>query len=186
VQYGVSIVFGGHSHYYARAVVDGIQHLTIGGGGAPLYAPDPNAPYVVASAQSYHYSRITIDGSHLGFAAVNGAALLDTFALDRSTGIDQPPTLASPVLLHAVHPNPFNPLTAIRFDLARGGSVRLAVYDVAGRLVRTLVAAELAPGCHETSWDGRDAAGRAVGSGNYFARLDAGGTNVTVRMSLIR
>ncbi len=186
VQYGVSIVFGGHSHYYARAVVDGIQHLTIGGGGAPLYAPDPASPFVVAAAQSYHYSRITIDGPHLGFAAVNGAAVLDSFTLDHPTGIDGPETPASPVLLHAVHPNPFNPLTSIRFDLAQGGPVRLAVYDVAGRLIRTLIDAERAEGSHEAAWDGRDSTGRAVGSGSYFARIEAGAHSATVRMSLVR
>jgi len=186
VQYGVSIVFGGHNHYYARAVVDGVQHLTIGGGGAPLYAPDPTSPYVVASAQSYHYTRITIDGAHLGFAAVNGAAVLDSFTLDRPTGIDQAPTPASPVALRAIHPNPFNPLTTIRFDLASAGRVRLAVYDVAGRLIRTLVDAEMAPGAHEAVWDGRDAAGRAVGSGSYFARVRAGQGGATAGMSLVR
>ena len=39
VQYGVAIVFGGHNHYYARASVSGVTHLTVGGGGAPLYSP---------------------------------------------------------------------------------------------------------------------------------------------------
>jgi len=81
VKHGVSIVFGGHNHYYARAVVDGVQHLTIGGGGAPLYTPNPDAPNVVASARSHHFCRITIEGNRLGFAALNGTAVIDTFSL---------------------------------------------------------------------------------------------------------
>ena len=73
LQYGVSIVFGGHNHYYARAVVNGIEHLTIGGGGAPLYTPDPSYPYVVASARAYHYCKIAISGGTLTFQAVTPA-----------------------------------------------------------------------------------------------------------------
>lgn len=43
-QYGVDLVLNGHNHYYSRAVVDGVQHITTGGGGAPLYAPNPTYP----------------------------------------------------------------------------------------------------------------------------------------------
>ena len=89
VQYGVSIVFGGHNHYYARAVVDGIQHLTIGGGGAPLYTPTPNAPNIVASTRSYHFCRITIEGGRLDFAAINGTTVLDSFTLRSQPDPDQ-------------------------------------------------------------------------------------------------
>ncbi|MHB8080445.1 MAG: FlgD immunoglobulin-like domain containing protein [Candidatus Krumholzibacteriia bacterium] len=94
--------------------------------------------------------------------------------------------LAADVLLPSVHPNPFNPATTIRFDLPAAGRVRLSVYDVAGRLVRTLVDNSLAEGPHEAVWDGRDASGRGVGAGSYFARLLAGGRRETVRMSLVR
>jgi hypothetical protein len=84
------------------------------------------------------------------------------------------------------HPNPFNPMTTIRFDLPAAGSVRLAVYDVAGRLIRTLVDGELPPGAHEAAWDGRDSAGRNMGSGSYLAQLEAGGKVEAVKMVLIR
>ena len=83
-------------------------------------------------------------------------------------------------------PNPFNPRTTIRFDLPAAGQVRLAVYDVAGRLIRVLVDGELFPGTHEAVWDGRGATGRAMASGTYLARLEAGGKVETVRMGLVR
>jgi hypothetical protein len=81
-KYNVPIVFGGHNHYYARAVVDGIHHITTGGGGAPLYNPDPNYPYVVASSKSYHYCKIEIAGNSLLFTVVmpNGT-VIDSFSL---------------------------------------------------------------------------------------------------------
>lgn len=83
-------------------------------------------------------------------------------------------------------PNPFNPRTTLRFDLPAAGRVRLEVYDVRGRLVGSLVDAELPAGRHEAVWDGRDSEGRAMASGSYFARLSAGGEVETVMMGLVR
>jgi hypothetical protein len=83
-------------------------------------------------------------------------------------------------------PNPFNPRTTIKYDLPATGAVRLTVFDVAGRLVRTLVDESMPQGSHEAVWDGRDSSGREVGSGSYLARLEFGGKVETVRMGLIR
>lgn len=83
-------------------------------------------------------------------------------------------------------PNSFNPRTTIRFDLPGAGEVRLAVYDIAGRLVRVLVAGEQSAGTHVAVWDGRDDTGRAMASGSYLARLEAGGKSEVVRMALVR
>jgi hypothetical protein len=57
---------------------------------------------------------------------------------------------------------------------------------VAGRLLKVLVEGEIPAGSHEAVWDGRDAAGRAVPSGSYLARLVAGGKVEGVRMGLVR
>ena len=86
----------------------------------------------------------------------------------------------------ACFPNPFNPRTTIRFDLPETGRVRLSVHDVAGRLIRTLVDTDLDSGGHDAAWDGCDAAGRAVGSGIYLARVAFGGRVEAVRMVLVR
>ena len=85
-----------------------------------------------------------------------------------------------------VAPNPFNPRTTISFDLPQAGAVRLAVFDVSGRRVRTLIDDVVAPGSHAVVWDGRDEAAREVGSGIYFARLDSGGRVQVMRMGLVR
>jgi len=73
--------------------------------------------------------------------------------------------------LGANYPNPFNPQTVLPLALARAQTVDLAVYDVAGRRVRTLLSGPLAAGDHEVRWDGRDDAARELPSGTYFARL---------------
>ena len=85
-----------------------------------------------------------------------------------------------------VAPNPFNPRTAISFDLAAAGPATLRLYDPRGRLVRILMQADLAAGRHEVIWDGRDGAGRPCAAGVYLARLESGRTTRTGRMLLVR
>ena len=79
------------------------------------------------------------------------------------------------VRLEAARPNPFGRQAALSYGLPRGGRVRLAVYDVRGRRVATVVDREEAAGWRSAVWDGRDQAGREVGSGTYFLRLESGG-----------
>ena len=83
IKYGVSMIFAGHNHYYARAVVDGIQHVTTGGGGAPLKEPDPDYENVVASASSHHFCEVEIQGDDLWFVARDkNGGVFDSFHLN--------------------------------------------------------------------------------------------------------
>jgi hypothetical protein len=84
------------------------------------------------------------------------------------------------------YPNPFNPATTIRFVLPEKASVRLAVYDCAGREIARLIDGEREAGANEVSWDGRDARGSAVGTGIYFYRLTAGKQILTKKMVLLK
>lgn len=83
-------------------------------------------------------------------------------------------------------PNPFNPAALIAFGLDRPARVSLRVFDVSGRLVRTLVEGELRAGRHETVWNGTDSRGARAASGVYFYRLEAGGIVRTRKMTLLR
>lgn len=83
-------------------------------------------------------------------------------------------------------PNPFNPSTSIRFALPAAGRVQLDVYDAAGRRVRALLDETRGAGEHAVAWDGRDDAGRALGSGLYVLRLRAGGVNDSRRLVLVK
>lgn len=80
------------------------------------------------------------------------------------------PVLATRLLPNV--PNPFNPQTKIRFDVAKDGPVRVAIYDISGRLVRNLVSESMSAGNHEEVWQGRDSSGRQVPSGAYYVRLE--------------
>jgi hypothetical protein len=77
------------------------------------------------------------------------------------------------VVLYPAVPNPFNPETTIRYELKERGHVSLAIYDVAGKLVRTLVDEVKMPlaGGYSATWDGRTNSGKPVASGVYFYRL---------------
>ncbi len=78
------------------------------------------------------------------------------------------------------YPNPFNPATTIKYVLPSAQTISLAIYDVRGRLVRTLESGARSSGPHTSLWNGRDGAGRAVASGVYYVRL-AGASDVLTR-----
>jgi hypothetical protein len=84
------------------------------------------------------------------------------------------------------YPNPFNAETTIRFTLDRSGPASLAVYNMLGQRVKVLHQGELAAGRHQVSWNGTDRRGRALASGVYFCRLQAGGRSEVSRMVLLR
>jgi flagellar hook assembly protein FlgD len=83
-----------------------------------------------------------------------------------------------------MNPNPFAEAVGIRYGVGdeRGGPVRLRIYDVEGRLLRTLIDGTRAQGTAEVWWDGRDDAGRAVAPGVYFVRLDLRGAVETAKL----
>lgn len=83
-------------------------------------------------------------------------------------------------------PNPFNPITKITFRLAQSGPVTLAVYDAAGRQVRSLVSGSQTAGEHQVTWNGMDDSGRPVATGTYFCRFQAGEKNYSTRMVLLK
>jgi hypothetical protein len=83
-------------------------------------------------------------------------------------------------------PNPFNPLTTIRFSVKQAGQVSLVVYDVRGREVRRLVDGVREAGEHSVAWNGVDGVGRAVSSGIYFYRLSADQKAITRKMVMTK
>nr|MEE4269474.1 FlgD immunoglobulin-like domain containing protein [Candidatus Krumholzibacteria bacterium] len=88
--------------------------------------------------------------------------------------------------LDRIHPNPANPRTQVEFSLARRQQVSLKVYDLAGRLVRTLVDESRDVGKHVTNWDGCDERGGAMASGVYVVRLDAEAGSSSRKVMLVR
>ena len=96
-----------------------------------------------------------------------------------------PPLPEAPALLEN-YPNPFNPITRIRFALPQAGPAKLDIYNAAGQWICTLVEGEVASGYHEVMWDARNASGFNMASGTYFAVLKAGDLRKTRPMTLVR
>ncbi|MEN8006325.1 MAG: FlgD immunoglobulin-like domain containing protein [Candidatus Krumholzibacteriota bacterium] len=88
--------------------------------------------------------------------------------------------------LNAPYPNPFNPSTNIRFELATAGRVRVKIYDARGQMVRDLVREDYPAGRHEVAWNGRNDQGGNAASGIYFIRFEAGNVSGTKKMTLLK
>jgi hypothetical protein len=84
-------------------------------------------------------------------------------------------------------PNPFNPSTKIRFTIPGRENVSLNIYDIHGRLIRSLVSnSSFNAGTYDLNWDGKNQWGEMVASGIYFSRLIAGKFTETKKMSLVK
>ncbi len=99
---------------------------------------------------------------------------------------DRPYLRTGETRLMSASPNPFNPATTIAFELASPGQVSITVYDVSGRMIRSLVNSHMPGGMHEVTWNGRDRNGATVASGVYFYRLVAGEILQTKKMVMLR
>jgi hypothetical protein len=112
-----------------------------------------------------------------------------TISWATATGVDDDPGTA-PTKYYALHPNvpnPFNPTTRIRYEIPQATSVRITIFDVRGRLVRTLVDnRSLPPGQYEATWNGLDDRGNNASSGVYFYRLTTPQFVETRKMALLR
>jgi hypothetical protein len=153
----------------------------------------------------YTLSRTNHDAGYLTFVGhVNGAVnatwresfheLIDDESVttvlhadDIITGIkDQMNNLPSAFILKQNYPNPFNPATTIDYAVFQAGEYELAVYNLLGQKIRTLLSSRLNAGDYRAQWDGRNEAGQKVGSGIYFYRLSGPNLTLTRKMVLMR
>lgn len=153
-----------------------------------LAEPDDGSP--AANMLRYDYERSHYgDDSHpnaLGCSVVGPQLmqfLIETTSRSVSA-VDPLPRAAAPRLL--AYPNPFNPATTLSFELAAPEDVTLEIFDARGRRVQVLAAGPLGTGVHAFTWNGRDLQGRAVGSGVFFGRLQAGGRVAVQRLALVK
>lgn len=140
------------------------------------------APWLGQSGVRFRFllgtdSSVTRDGFTFDEFVVIGSGLVT------SGGNDTP---AAVTRLNGVFPNPFNPATLVSFELDRAEIVQLTVYDISGRLVRTLVDESFAAGAHRVRWDGLNSAGVRVSSGMYFVQMQAGQIRQIAKAVLVK
>ena len=114
--------------------------------------------------------------------AENGRTVFET---NESPSLDRTNTPMTTLLLGA-YPNPVTSSTSIRFQLAQEENVRLEIFDVSGRLLRTVYSGVAAAGEHAVDWDGRTDSGAAVHNGVYPYRLQVAGKIWTQKLSVSR
>ncbi|APF17745.1 hypothetical protein Calab_2214 [Caldithrix abyssi DSM 13497] len=123
-----------------------------------------------------------------------GVTYWDDFAIQEvvplTVDIDDPsktlPVIATDYNLSNNYPNPFNPTTVIEYTVPKAGKVTIAIYDVLGRKVRTLVDQDMMPGTYTAMWDGTNDAGHRVTSGVYFYQLNAENAVITKKMTFMK
>jgi predicted phosphodiesterase len=192
IKVGVKIFFCGHDHFYDHAVIDD-------GDGNPLN----DVHQIIVGTGGYLHNDANYDGDNGQWTPVrlfheeaNGYALVDIQDLKvrltwkhrvaqnvfeeggdayeyAITGVERKTPLKS-YFLWQNYPNPFNANTAISYRLSAVSQVRLVIYDILGRQVRTLVAAHQQAGSYQCVWDGTDKYDLPVAAGVYFCRMEAG------------
>jgi len=125
--------------------------------------------------------------SHVSVAAGQTVALSMGNNTPSSGNVDVIPVrLPQRAAIQNLGPNPFTQTTTITLALPRPAQSRLVVYDVSGRVVRTLVNGVLDAGIHPIAWNGRTDAGTPVAAGVYFAKLESGGLTSARRIARIQ
>ena len=117
---------------------------------------------------------VMVEGNLAGGAKFSGSAQVDV----QSSGA---------ALAASLSPNPFNPSAVLTFKTEKSGPVRVRLYDMNGRLVRTLLDLSDAPaGYHDVRVDGHGEAGERLASGVYFYRIDTAEGQVVGRASILK
>lgn len=120
-----------------------------------------------------YYKGIATDtlGNEIGYFEADDVYEL----LDFQTGMEENThRRLSTIITLQTYPNPFHSIVTIQYSIAKPTRVTLRIYDVTGRLIRTLVSERQQPGSNAIHWDRRDDSGQEVMSGIYFCHLEAG------------
>lgn len=134
---------------------------------------DPEAPYEIVFEGDTDN-----DGT---FEVLGSTFVTSTYDENETVGAPLPPRFEDSVRL-SLAPNPFLGSSAVEFVLSRAADASLGVYDISGRLVRTLQRGTLAAGPHRFEWNGRDDGGRRAPAGIYFVRFRSGDRSLETKL----
>ena len=197
--YDTSVVDTGYfvSSYNAECEIDVTEVID------DIYANAANYG-VVIDAWSLHYLRSTPDGwtgDDCGTdSTAIGVRVADVFnwfqtatsacdpadVIVSTPGTDPTSITPARTLLMQNTPNPFNPRTTVRYQLATKAHVKLVIFDVSGKVVRTLVAERQSAGRYQVRWEGTDDRGMTVSSGIYFYQISTGEFQDVKRLMLLK
>ncbi len=172
---------GSAPHEGAVYVVAGSSGKTSGGA--------LNHPVMLVNRNVLGSVVLDVDGDQLDAVFLDAAGVPEdhfTMVKGAAVGIGEVPRPDAGPVLEAASPNPFSHRARIGYTLPTAGRVEIAVFDVSGRRVATLVDGMRPAGAHEAMWDGRDGTGRPAVPGVYFTVLDLGGERRVRKLVLSR
>ena len=114
------------------------------------------------------------------------SAVLDYLLIAPSSIEESGLSIPDRFVLRQNFPNPFNPTTTLRYSVPELATIELAIYDIQGRLVKTLISEEYSAGWYETNWSGLDQSGNPVSTGMYFAKLQHGKMQQSIKMMYLK
>lgn len=134
----------------------------------------------------YYWRVQTVDNSFVGSEFSADGEFIITAGGKVGTGISGDSELPNKTALHAGYPNPFRWETTLAYDLPEPASVRISIYDVLGKEVQILVDAVQPAGRHQVTWSGKNGSGIVLGSGVYFARMQAGSVVKSTKLVILK
>jgi hypothetical protein len=178
---GAHVVMMGTS--IAAPMVSGAAALLLGRPGWSGAGPTRLRDYLRATARADGFTG-AIPNNSWGYGKLDLLAAMSM----TPTAVESPvpPARIALFALSRATPNPFNPSTEVRLELARAARVWLRIHGPNGSLVRTLIRGALPAGAHLVSWNGRDDRGAAVASGIYYLAATVDGETATRKMTLLK
>ncbi len=165
----------------------GVIEDNFGSVGFPKYSVDDNTiaferdDYGTPTVRQIAVASDKINASGVSQPYVTAGQRPSWFAIgQRPVGIEEDGISPKSFTLAQNFPNPFNPETTIRYELNRSAEVELAIYDISGRQVTTLVSGRQVAGQYQVTWNGLDRRGNPVASGIYLYRLESRHQNGSV------
>jgi len=198
--YGFTLTYDPQKFELVEATA-GDQNLLLQGGNTPVFLKNsqPGSIQIANAisgdgavagsgsvAQLVFNVKGEFDGSRFEIAdgvLIDGSRLLNSVV---SLGALDVQTTPKEFALHQNFPNPFNPETTIKYELAASGQVELRIYNMVGQVVRTLISERQAAGRYSIRWDGKDGRGISVSSGIYFYSLNADKFHTVKKLMLLK
>jgi len=203
-EFGVDIVFTGHEHDYQRTHplrdgvpvdtdqdphykdTDGVIYVVTGGGSMPRPTSD-SCSFTHTAISATHFTQVDVDGNRLTVQAIDANGnVIDNWTLEKSGPGGTAATLPGKARLLPNIPNPFNPVTTLRYEMLAGHDMTLSIFDLRGRRISTLSSGFRPAGTYQVSWNGQDHLGQAMPSGLYVARLQVGSEHLTRKILLAK
>jgi hypothetical protein len=185
---GMSFTYAGENSY--------MDHINPTGTGFLIFHDTDNAYNCGVANDASTYRTVGVSFELIGLVDATPPstreALIDSimkfFGIVLNPGIQEGGLVGLPMktMLSALYPNPGMRVMNIQYQVASVSDISLCVYDVAGRLVRTVVKGKCEPGCYSSVWDAKDDLGRKVPAGVYFVRFQTDDYQKTEKAVLLR